>query len=78
MRMKILPRQKMAIQSAWLVRALARNGPTHHCDGCGGRMFVKAESGLCPLCYTRRSEHSRRVEEAAAAAYHEFGSTELG
>ena len=41
------------IPNAYLIRALARR-EADHCDGCGGRMFVKGPSGLCPFCRAGR------------------------
>ena len=47
------------IHSGFLVQALRRGGPVHRCVNCGGRMFVKYGSGLCPLCYNGRRELRR-------------------
>jgi len=55
--MRILPRQKSTISSAWLVRILANQGEVHRCTGCGARMFVAAADGQCPVC---RSADARR------------------
>ena len=41
------------IHSAFLIRVLARSEP-EHCDHCGSRMYVKADSGLCPFCLNDR------------------------
>ena len=54
------------IEGAWLVRVLAGSANVHHCSGCGSRMFVKAPSGLCPLCFTRRSLREEHVHELAS------------
>ena len=54
------------INGAWLVRALANSRRVHACDHCGGRMFVKAPSGLCPICFTRRRHDEERVHALAA------------
>jgi hypothetical protein len=55
------------IPSAFLIRALAR-GESHPCEGCGGRMYVRAASGLCPFC-ANGQDRSRadRVRDAAAS-----------
>ncbi len=47
------------IPSAFLIRALAR-GESHHCDRCGGRMFVRSPSGLCPFCACGRELRADR------------------
>ena len=54
----IRPAHKVTIHSGFLVQALRRGGATHRCINCGGRMFVKYASGLCPLCYNGRRELS--------------------
>ncbi|HTY18658.1 MAG TPA: hypothetical protein VMH82_13100 [Myxococcota bacterium] len=41
------------IPSAFLIRALARRD-SDHCEHCGGRMFVRSASGLCPFCASGR------------------------
>ena len=48
--MRILPRPRNTISSAWLVRVLARSGDTRACRVCAGRMFVASGDGLCPSC----------------------------
>ncbi len=53
---RILPKKRMLIPSAFLVRALSQRGRSYHCENCGERMFVRYESGLCPLCYNGRRE----------------------
>ena len=60
--MRLRPRKQMVIDSAWLVRALASGRRWHHCAECGSRMFVKARSGLCPLCFTRRRDRREQIE----------------
>lgn len=57
----VRPATRATIHSGFLVKALRRGGATHRCDNCGGRMFVKYASGLCPLCYNGRRE--LRLEE---------------
>lgn len=70
--MRLRRGKRMVIHSAWLVRALASGRRWHHCGECGSRMFVKAPSGLCPICYTRRrvrrEEVERIVRQQAGAA----------
>jgi len=53
------------IPSAFLIRALAR-GESHPCEGCGGRMFVRAASGLCPFC-ANGQDRSRSARDAATS-----------
>ena len=36
------------------MRALALQGRRYHCKNCGERMFVRFESGLCPMCFNGR------------------------
>lgn len=52
----IRPAHKVTLHSGFLVQALRRGGATHRCINCGGRMFVKYASGLCPLCFNGRRE----------------------
>lgn len=59
-------RRSSNINGAWLVRALASTRKVHACQECGARMFVKAASGLCPVCFTRRRLQEERVHEIAA------------
>ncbi|MCP5070291.1 MAG: hypothetical protein GY946_27295, partial [bacterium] len=30
------------------------HGPRYECENCGDTMFVRYESGLCPLCFNGR------------------------
>jgi hypothetical protein len=60
--MRLRPRKRMVIDSAWLVRALASGRRWRHCAECGSRMFVEVPSGLCPVCFTRRRDRSERIE----------------
>jgi hypothetical protein len=54
------------IPSPYLIRALARRKPEHHCENCGARMFVRYESGLCPFCLSGRPpRRSHRRSDAA-------------
>jgi len=49
------PKHRSLIPSSFVIRALARAGRRYHCRCCGERMFVRFESGLCPLCFNGRS-----------------------
>ncbi|MBW1684526.1 MAG: hypothetical protein JRS35_05615 [Deltaproteobacteria bacterium] len=77
--MRLRTRKRMVIDSAWLVRALASGRRWQHCAECGGRMFVKAPSGLCPVCFTRRrdrrQEIERVVQKQAGAALEDWTAT---
>lgn len=77
--MRLRYRKQMVIDSTWLVRALASGGDWHHCAQCGSRMFVKARSGLCPACFTRRrarhEEIERIVQRQAGAAFEDWPAT---
>jgi hypothetical protein len=59
--LKILEKRRILIPSSQLVRVLAQARTTLSCSNCGERMFVKYESGLCPLCFNGQralcSEH---------------------
>jgi hypothetical protein len=46
--------QRTLIPSSFVIRALAKQGSRYHCGNCGDLMFVRYESGLCPLCYNDR------------------------
>jgi rubrerythrin len=59
-------RRSSNIHGAWLVRVLAASRKAHACQECGARMFVKAPSGLCPVCFTRRRLEDERVHEIAS------------
>ena len=50
----IRTRKQVLIPSGYLVHALARAGRRYNCRNCGDRMFVRYESGLCPLCFNGR------------------------
>jgi len=54
------------IPSAFLIRALAR-GDSDHCEHCGGRMFVRLPSGLCPFCASGRPRSVARLTHAGLA-----------
>lgn len=53
------------IDSAHIVRILAKDGHTHRCARCDTRMLVKGESNLCVHCYNdlRTSECGERGDE---------------
>jgi hypothetical protein len=59
-------RRNHEIHSAYLIRALAR-GDSPSCEQCGGRMFVKPTSGLCPFCAAGRPPRAA-VPHAAVPA----------
>ncbi|MBW2241530.1 MAG: hypothetical protein JRH01_06045 [Deltaproteobacteria bacterium] len=42
------------LPSPFLIKALAAQGRRYECAHCGDTMFVRYESGLCPLCYNGR------------------------
>lgn len=42
------------LPSAFVIKALASHGRRYECDHCGETMFVRYESGLCPLCFNGR------------------------
>jgi hypothetical protein len=46
--------QRTLIPSSFVIRALTKQGSRYHCGNCGDLMFVRYESGLCPLCYNDR------------------------
>jgi hypothetical protein len=50
----ILPTRRSMIPSSFVVRALAHQGQRYACTNCGEQMFVRYDSGLCPLCYNGR------------------------
>lgn len=52
----VLPARRATIHSGFLIQTLLRRGAVHYCVNCGERMFVKYESGLCPICYNGRRE----------------------
>jgi hypothetical protein len=54
----ILPKRRMLIPSAFLVRALRHSGRRYACLNCGEPMFVRYESGLCPLCFNGRRPYA--------------------
>ncbi len=54
------------IRSAFLLRVLAGSRDWDHCRSCGARMFVKPESGLCPICFTEVRQREARVSELVA------------
>jgi len=48
--------QDHSLSSTWVVWALLREGPIHYCSNCSERMFVRYDSGLCPLCWNGARE----------------------
>lgn len=59
--MRIRPRERNTISSAWLVRALASSGETQLCTACGGRMFVASHDGLCPVCRNTEAQSHGQI-----------------
>ena len=59
----IRPKPGLVLSSSHVVRALDLHGPRYQCGGCGSKMFVKYESGLCPRCYNRARETESSVGE---------------
>jgi hypothetical protein len=43
------------IPSTWIIWSLTHGGSTFWCGGCDAKMFVRYESGLCPLCWNGRT-----------------------
>jgi rubrerythrin len=64
--MPMRSRRSSNIDGAWLVRVLASSRKVHACQECGARMFVKAPSGLCPVCFTRQRLEEERVHQIAS------------
>jgi hypothetical protein len=58
----VAERRGSLIDNAWLVRVLANSPHAHDCSECGARMFVRAESGLCPVCFTDRRLREEQIE----------------
>ena len=60
------------IPNAELIASLLQKGPVHHCESCGQRMFVRNDSGLCPLCWNGRqpleTEGPLRMDDDLALA----------
>ena len=50
----VLPKIRTMIPSSFVIRALAHHGRRVECKNCGEQMFVRYESGLCPLCFNGR------------------------
>lgn len=59
----IRPKPGLVLSSSHVVRALDLHGPRYHCDGCGSKMFVRYDSGLCPRCFNRESQAHGSVSE---------------
>ena len=64
--LRLSDKPQNTIHAAWLVRVLASSRSWHECSDCGGRMFVKAPSGRCPVCFTKARERRREIEEIVA------------
>ncbi len=64
--MRLRTWNKHTIRSAFLLRVLASSRDWVHCRSCGARMFVKPESGLCPICFTEVRQREARVTELVA------------
>ena len=64
------------IHGGWLVRVLASSRRFHECEDCGARMFVKARSGRCPVCFTHAQQRRREIDsivtEQAGAALQDW------
>jgi len=59
----IRPKPGLVLSSSHVVRALDLHGPRYHCTGCGSKMFVKSDSGLCPRCFNREKWADSSVSE---------------
>ena len=66
--MRLNERPRNTIHAAWLVRVLASSRRRYECRDCGGRMFVKARSGRCPVCFTGAQQRHSEIEEIVAEA----------
>ena len=64
----MMPKRGNVIHNAWLVRVLANSRDAHQCARCGARMFVKGESGLCPVCFTEARQRKQRIESLVEEA----------
>lgn len=64
--MRLDERKGNLIHGGWLVRVLASSQQFHECDDCGGRMFVKARSGRCPVCFTHAQERVVEIDSIVA------------
>lgn len=59
-------RPGITIHSGWLVRVLASSRSWYECSDCGGRMFVKANSGRCPVCFTQAQRRRQEIDQVVA------------
>lgn len=59
----IRPKPGLVLNSSHVVRTLDLYGPRYACDDCGAKMFVKYDSGLCPLCFNRARRTDSHVSE---------------
>ena len=59
----IRPKPGLVLSSSHVVRALDLHGPRYQCGGCGSKMFVRYDSGLCPRCFNRVKHTESSVSE---------------
>jgi hypothetical protein len=69
----LLPKLRTMLPSSFVIRSLLKHGRRYACTNCGEQMFVRYESGLCPLCFNGRRplrsvEPRREVSHALALA----------
>lgn len=67
----LLPKLRTMLPSSFVIRSLLQHGRRYACTNCGEQMFVRYESGLCPLCFNGRRplrgvEPRREVPHALA------------
>jgi hypothetical protein len=60
----IRPKPGLVLNSSHVVRTLDLHGPRYACGSCGSKMFVKYDSGLCPLCFNRAQRANNDVSAA--------------
>jgi hypothetical protein len=74
---RILPKTKLLLSGAYVIRALGLYGPRYECADCGSTMFVRYESGLCPLCFNgQRAKHTESVVREVLLELEEFDAAE--
>jgi predicted amidophosphoribosyltransferase len=64
----IRPKPGLVLSSSHVVRALDLHGPRYKCGGCGSKMFVKYDSGLCPRCFNR----AKQADSSASEVLYDF------
>jgi len=70
---EILPKPQLLLSGAYVIRALGLYGSRYECGDCGATMFVRYESGLCPLCFNgHRSKHTDSVVRDVLLELEEF------